>query len=246
MSDSESIPDLAGVATKDLVEQKGGGSFSASYINWARTLNLLRKNSPGWMVMACESPDGGILWRSPVGGYLLLCLQHMDGRTTPAVPQAVMDNRNNAVPYDKITARDITDTHRRGACLALAMHFGLAYELWAKDELESGYGGSKAEALAGALRDTAPNSGPAGNGFREEVAKEKGDDVTPSPGDNILPDRPVGNVYEAIERIKKCKTAGGVDRSMADSIYKYKFSLNDRNRMKEAVEYRTSQLKEGD
>ena len=73
-----------------------------------------------------------------------------------------------------------------------------------------------------------------------------GEGTAPSPGDNILPDRPVGNVYEAIERIKKCKTASGVERSMADSIFKYKFSKNDRSRMKEAVEYRTSQLEEGE
>ena len=50
-----------------------------------------------------------------------------------------MDNRNAAIPVDKITARDITDTHRRGVCMAAAFTFGLAYELWAKLPLESGY-----------------------------------------------------------------------------------------------------------
>ena len=37
------FPNLAGVATNDLVE-KIGGSFAASYINWSRTLQLLRQN----------------------------------------------------------------------------------------------------------------------------------------------------------------------------------------------------------
>ena len=50
-----------------------------------------------------------------------------------------MDNRNNAIPYDKITARDISDTQRRGMCMAAAMTFGLAYELWAKMPLENPY-----------------------------------------------------------------------------------------------------------
>lgn len=50
-----------------------------------------------------------------------------------------MDVRNAAIPIDKITARDITDTHRRGVCMAAAFTFGLAYELWAKLPLESGY-----------------------------------------------------------------------------------------------------------
>ena len=46
------IPNLAGVATSDLVEKIGGGSFKASYINWSRTMNLLHSHAPGWMAKA--------------------------------------------------------------------------------------------------------------------------------------------------------------------------------------------------
>jgi hypothetical protein len=84
--------------------------------------------------------DGNMVHRAPgVGGYLMICFRHIDGAVTPALPQAVMDHRNNAIPFDKISARDITDTQRRGMCMAAAMTFGLAYELWAKMPLESGY-----------------------------------------------------------------------------------------------------------
>lgn len=134
------IPNLAGVATANLVEKIGSGNFQASYINWSRTLNLLRENAPGWLPEAVVTADGGILHRAPVGGFLLLRFRHSDGTTTPEVPQAVMDHRNAAIPFDKISARDITDTHRRGVCMAAALTFGLAYELWAKVALESGYG----------------------------------------------------------------------------------------------------------
>jgi len=134
-----SFPNLAGVATKDLVENIGTGKFKASYINWSRTMNLLRQNAPGWLVDYVPAADGSLLHRAPVGAYLLIRFAHVDGGVTPALPQAVMDHRNNAIPYDKITARDITDTQRRGMCMAAAMHFGLAYELWAKLPLESGY-----------------------------------------------------------------------------------------------------------
>jgi hypothetical protein len=133
------LPNLAGVATKDLVEQIGTGSFKASYINWSRTMNLLRVNAPGWMAECVYNPEGTILHRAPVGAYLLIRFRHLDGTVTPEVPQAVMDHRNNAIPYDKVTARDITDTQRRGTCMAAAFVFGLAYELWAKMPLESGY-----------------------------------------------------------------------------------------------------------
>ena len=140
------FPNLAGVATKDLVEKIGSGKFSAAYINWSRTLNLLRTHAPGWTASCITAADGGLLHRAPVGAYLLIQFVHTDGTETPAVPQAVMDHRNNAIPFEKITARDITDTQRRGTCMAAAFIFGLAYELWAKMPLESGYQSEEAPA----------------------------------------------------------------------------------------------------
>ena len=133
------IPNLAGVATADLVEKIGGGNFQAAYINWSRTLHLLRQHAPGWLPELVQATDGGILHAAPQGAFLLLRFTHADGTATPAVPQAVMDTRNAAIPYERVTARDITDTHRRGVCMAAALTFGLAYELWAKVALESGY-----------------------------------------------------------------------------------------------------------
>ena len=132
------LPNLAGVATADLVEKIGGGNFSASYINWSRTLNLLRTHAPGWLPELVPNTAGDILHAAPVGAYLLIRFRNGE-QVTPAVPQAVMDSRNAAIPREKITARDVTDTHRRGVCMAAAMIFGLAYELWAKMPLESGH-----------------------------------------------------------------------------------------------------------
>jgi len=133
------LPNLGGIASKDLVEEIGNGNFKASYINWSRTMELLRKHAPGWMVELVFSVEGTPLHRAPVGGFLLLRFRHLDGTVTPEVPQAIMDHRNASIAYDRITSRDITDTHRRGACLLAAMQMGLAYELWAKMPLESGY-----------------------------------------------------------------------------------------------------------
>ena len=79
-------------------------------------MNLLRECS--WLV--CETvfnADGDLVHKAPVGGYLLMRYRHVSGFATPEVPQAIMDHRNNAISYDKITARDVTDTQRRGACL---------------------------------------------------------------------------------------------------------------------------------
>lgn len=135
---TNTIPNLAGVATANLVEQIGTGRFTASYINWSRTMALLREHAPGWQPELVNAPDGYVLHQAPVGAYLLIRFRKGE-ETTPPVPQAIMDVRNAAIPIDKITARDITDTHRRGVCMAAAFTFGLAYELWAKLPLESGY-----------------------------------------------------------------------------------------------------------
>jgi len=158
------LPNLAGVATKDLVEKIGTGKFSAAYINWSRTLHLLREHAPGWTASCITADDGGLLHKAPVGAYLLIQFVHTDGSETPAIPQAVMDHRNNAIPYEKITARDITDTQRRGTCMAAAFVFGLAYELWAKMPLESGY--------APAGGDDAPKAAPTASKATAAVVKE--------------------------------------------------------------------------
>lgn len=133
------IPNLAGIATENLVDKIGGGNFQASYINWARTLHLLRTHAPGWLPELVQSTDGGVVHTAPVGAFLMIRFRHEDGTVTPEVPQAVMDNSNRAIPLERVTARDVTDTHVRGVCKAAAVTFGLAYELWAKIKLESGY-----------------------------------------------------------------------------------------------------------
>ncbi len=154
------LPNLAGVATSDLVERIGTGKFSASYINWSRTMHLLRTEAPGWLPELVPNASGGILHSAPVGAYLLIRFRNGD-TVTPEVPQAVMNHRNEAIAFDKITARDVTDTHRRGICLAAALTFGLAYELLAKMPLESGYHDEETHEPAKAPKHSAVKNDPA-------------------------------------------------------------------------------------
>ena len=143
------LPNLAGVITKQDVESKGSGSYKADYISWARTMQLLHQHAPGWLPDAVLADGGGLLHCCPNGCYLLIRFVHTDGSATPAVPQAVMDNRNNAIAFDKISARDITDTHRRGLAMAAALQFGLASELWAGNMGENPYRPEQAEPVSG-------------------------------------------------------------------------------------------------
>ena len=155
-SPSQLFPNLGNVITTDDVSQKGTGSYKADYVNWCRTMHLLHEHAPGFQFHLAHYVDSGHVWKAPNGtAYVVGYFTGPDGQRTPDFPQAVMDNRNKAIPLEKITARDITDTQRRGMCMAAAMTFGLAYELWAKMPLESGYAAPVEEAPTPAPK-TAP------------------------------------------------------------------------------------------
>ena len=180
------LPNLNGKISPQDVESKGSGSYKADYISWARTMQLLHQHAPGWLPDAIPADGGGLLHCCPNGCYLLIRFTHTDGSVTPAVPQAVMDNRNNAIPFDKISARDITDTHRRGLAMAAALQFGLASELWAGNLSENPYRPEQAEPVSGntqAVPVTQPQqssngSAPTVDSLKKLMDKLPADDAT--------------------------------------------------------------------
>ena len=180
------LPNLAGVISAQDVESKGSGSYKADYISWARTMQLLHQHAPGWLPDAIPAEGGCLLHNAAVGCYLLIRFVHTDGTVTPAVPQAVMDNRNNAIPFDKITARDITDTHRRGLAMAAALQFGLASELWAGNMGENPYRPEPAKAPSGngktvpatQPKESSNGSAPTVDSLKKLIASIPADDAT--------------------------------------------------------------------
>lgn len=130
-------PNLGRVITSDDVSTKGSGSYKAEYVNWCRVAQLLREHAPGWEFHLRPTADGQHIWSAPnATGYVVGYFSGPDGQTTPDFPQAVMDNRNAPVAIDRISARDLTDTHRRCLCTAAAAAFGLAWQLWAREPIE--------------------------------------------------------------------------------------------------------------
>ena len=129
------LPYLAGVITANDVRQKGSGSYAADFVSWAKIMQLINKHAPGWMPQLAITPEGTNVFKAPNNtGYVQVSFIHLDEGETMEWPQAVMDNRNNPIPYEKISARDVTDTHRRAICSAAAAFFSLGYELWAREE----------------------------------------------------------------------------------------------------------------
>lgn len=134
---STDFPQLGGVITPDDISTKGTGSYAADYVNWARIAHLLHVHAPGWQFALRQAPDSGHIWKAPDGsGYVVGYFANGE-QQTPDFPQACMDNRNNPIAAERITARVLTDTHRRCLCTAAAFSFGLAYELWARIEVEN-------------------------------------------------------------------------------------------------------------
>ena len=138
-----SLPNLRGVVIETDVSKIGSGSYSKDYVNWARTLDLAREHIPEWtpyLDWNHNNTEHPHLFKSPIGAYLMVGWMHVPTAfRLPAVPQAIMDHKNNAIPYDKIDSRDISDTERRGACMAACHHFGLAVELWGRLPFENGF-----------------------------------------------------------------------------------------------------------
>ena len=131
------IPNLAGVITKTDVDTKGTGSYAASYVNWAKVAHLLHEHAPGWDFRLRQELDGGLLHQAPDGtAFVVGYFDGPDGETLADFPFPCMDNRNNPIQLEKVSARILTDTHRRAMCACAAFSFGLAYELWAKDPVE--------------------------------------------------------------------------------------------------------------
>jgi hypothetical protein len=133
-----SIPNLAGVIKKDDVFRKGTGSYAADYVSWARIANHLHTNAPEWEFALREAPEGGHVWKAPDGtGYVVSYFIGPDRQFTPDFVFPCQDNRNQPIPFEKVSCRTLTDTHRRALCANAAFTFSLGYELWAKEEVEA-------------------------------------------------------------------------------------------------------------
>ena len=139
------VPNLSNVITTDDVSQKGTGSYKADYVNWCRVAHLLQDHCPGFHFHLTPSLTEVTSESSNETAYVVGHFTGPNGERTPDFPQAVMDNRNNPVPYAKVTARDLTDTHRRALAACSAFTFGLAWQLWAREEIENPHTARKTE-----------------------------------------------------------------------------------------------------
>ena len=126
------------VTTEDVYEKAG-----RKYCKWSRIAYYLNIHAKGWnfhLKLNSESPTSpsffDAVWKAPDGsGYLMCYFTDPEGGETGLFPFAIMDIRNNPVKVEKISARDVSDSHRRALAACSAFTFSLGYELWAFNEV---------------------------------------------------------------------------------------------------------------
>ena len=128
------------IQPSDVYEKAG-----RKYCKWSRIAYYLNNHAKGWnfqLKLNSESPTSpsffDAVWKAPDGtGYLMCYFTDPKGGETGLFPYAIMDNRNNPIKIDRISARDVSDSHRRALAACAAFTFSLGYELWAFNEVAS-------------------------------------------------------------------------------------------------------------
>ena len=128
------------IQPSDVYEKAG-----RKYCKWARIAFYLNKHAKGWnfqLKLPPESPTSpsffDAVWKAPDGtGYLMCYFTDTNGGETGLFPYSIMDNRNFPIKLEKISARDVSDSHRRALAACAAFTFSLGYELWAFNEVAS-------------------------------------------------------------------------------------------------------------
>ena len=134
-------PNLESIIQPSDVYEKAG----RKYCKWSRIAYYLNNHAKGWnfqLKLNSESPTSpsffDAVWKAPDGtGYLMCYFTDPNGGETGLFPYAIMDHRNNPIKIDRISARDVSDSHRRALAACAAFTFSLGYELWAFNEVAS-------------------------------------------------------------------------------------------------------------
>ena len=128
------IPNLGGILTTGDLYKKGKFDYSA----WAKTAQRIRENAPNWYFALEPNRDGDFVWKQPDNSGLLMgYFQNVvTGIKLPLFPYAITNNYNTPIDYEKISANDVQNSHRRCLCACGCYSFGDAFELWARVEVK--------------------------------------------------------------------------------------------------------------
>ena len=144
------IPNLGGILTTGDLYKKGKFDYSA----WAKTAQRIRENAPNWYFALQPNSEGDFVWKTPNNtGLLMGYFQNViTGIKLPLYPYAITEGPNKPIVYEKISANDIQNSHRRCLCACACYSFGDAFELWARVEVKEEDQEKKVEEKKGITR----------------------------------------------------------------------------------------------
>jgi hypothetical protein len=120
---------LAGISVREKIERKG----NLDYLSWANAWSMLKQVHPDAQRVIYESEHTGMNYFTDGKtcyvkvGVIVNGIEHID-----YLP--VMDFRNNAIPYERVTSMDVNKTIQRSTAKAIAMH-GLGLSLWTGEDI---------------------------------------------------------------------------------------------------------------
>tara|TARA_R100000664_G_scaffold10760_2_gene17698 strand:+ start:140 stop:871 length:732 start_codon:yes stop_codon:yes gene_type:complete len=131
------IPDLSGLITKEDVNHINMGNRQIDYTSWAKVSQLLKQHAPGWEFNLRQSESSNFVWAAPNGtGFFVCYFTNPEKEATADFPFPIMDHRNNPIKFAEISARVLTDNHRRALCACACFTFALAHEMWSQEEVQ--------------------------------------------------------------------------------------------------------------
>ena len=126
---------LAAIDCGDKIEKKG----KLSYLSWAWAWDQFKRVFPDSYFTVYETPNGCIYFTDGKTCWVKTGVTLVDGDYSLELIERlpVMDNRNDSIPLERVTSRNVNDSIQRSLTKAVARH-GLGLYVYAGEDLPEG------------------------------------------------------------------------------------------------------------
>ena len=126
---------LAAIDCGDKIEKKG----KLSYLSWAWAWDQFKRVFPDSYFTVYETPNGCIYFTDGKTCWVKTGVTLVDGEYSLELIERlpVMDNRNDSIPLERVTSRNVNDSIQRSLTKAVARH-GLGLYVYAGEDLPEG------------------------------------------------------------------------------------------------------------
>lgn len=126
---------LAAINCSDKIEKKG----KLSYLSWAWAWDQFKRVYPDSYFTVYEAPNGCIYFTDGRTCWVKTGVTLVDGDYSLELIERlpIMDNRNDSIPLERVTSRNVNDSIQRSLTKAVARH-GLGLYVYAGEDIPDG------------------------------------------------------------------------------------------------------------